>query len=45
MLTLMPAQWINPATLNVSLPSGIVEGVSGEVAVEGTFYNEATFIS
>ncbi|KAI0787785.1 oxidative stress survival Svf1-like protein [Fomes fomentarius] len=38
-------QWINPGTLNVSLPSGIVEGLSDEVAVEGTLYIEATFIS
>ncbi|TFK82074.1 oxidative stress survival Svf1-like protein [Polyporus arcularius HHB13444] len=38
-------KWLNPATLHVKLPSGIIEGVSGEVDVEGTFYNEATFIS
>ena len=41
----MALQWVNPGTLHVNVPSGIIEGVSGDVAVEGTFYNEATYIS
>ncbi|PCH42390.1 oxidative stress survival Svf1-like protein [Wolfiporia cocos MD-104 SS10] len=38
-------QWYNPAKLNVHLPSGLIEGVDGEVELEGMLYNEATFIS
>ncbi|OBZ72195.1 Survival factor 1 [Grifola frondosa] len=35
-------QWHNPATLNVSIPSGIIPGESGEVKIDGWLYNEAT---
>ncbi|KAI0359978.1 oxidative stress survival Svf1-like protein, partial [Trametes cingulata] len=38
-------QWQNPATLHVNVPAGIIPGVSDKVEVEGTLYNEATFIS
>ncbi|KAI0833335.1 oxidative stress survival Svf1-like protein [Trametes gibbosa] len=38
-------QWQNPSTLHVSLPAGIIPGVSDKVEVEGELYNEATFIS
>ncbi len=36
---------MNPATLNVTLPAGLIEGVSDKVEVEGTLYVESTFIS
>lgn len=39
------SQWQNPSTLHVSLPAGIIPGVSDNVEVEGELYNEATFIS
>ncbi|KAI0326624.1 oxidative stress survival Svf1-like protein [Cubamyces sp. BRFM 1775] len=38
-------QWVNPATLHVNVPAGLIPGVSGTTEVEGTVYSEATFIS
>ncbi|KAI0749416.1 oxidative stress survival Svf1-like protein [Daedaleopsis nitida] len=38
-------QWCNPGTLHVKLPGGVIDDVEGEVAIEGTLYNEATFVS
>ncbi|RPD59977.1 oxidative stress survival Svf1-like protein [Lentinus tigrinus ALCF2SS1-7] len=38
-------QWYNPATLQVNVPSGLIDGVSDKVEVKGLVYNEATFIS
>ncbi|TBU55566.1 oxidative stress survival Svf1-like protein [Dichomitus squalens] len=38
-------QWLNPAKLNVSLPAGLIEGVSDTAEVEGNLYVESTFIS
>ncbi|KZT00804.1 oxidative stress survival Svf1-like protein [Laetiporus sulphureus 93-53] len=38
-------QWFNPAKLNVQVPSGLLPDVSGTVEINGTLYNEATFIS
>ncbi|KAF9003969.1 survival factor 1 [Cyathus striatus] len=38
-------QWINPATLSIKGPESIAPGLSSGLEVEGTFYNEATFIS
>ncbi|KAI0642021.1 oxidative stress survival Svf1-like protein [Trametes meyenii] len=38
-------QWLNPATLHIKLPAELVPGLSQEAEVEGTLYNEATFIS
>jgi len=36
-------QWLNPGTLSITGPESIIPG--GSKSVEGTFYNEATFIS
>ena len=38
-------QWINPVKLSVSGPDALVPGLSGGLEIEGTLYNEATFIS
>lgn len=38
-------QWINPSTLVVKGPDGILPGLSGGLEIPGTLYNEATFIS
>ncbi|QRW04098.1 survival factor 1 [Ceratobasidium sp. AG-Ba] len=36
-------QWYNPGTLSLTGPESVIPG--GSTTVEGTFYNEATFIS
>ncbi|KAG8711796.1 putative cell survival pathways protein [Ceratobasidium sp. 394] len=36
-------QWLNPGTLSLTGPESVIPG--GSTTVEGTFYNEATFIS
>jgi len=36
-------QWLNPATLKLTAPKELIE--SGEATVQGTMFNEATFIS
>ncbi|KAF9468065.1 oxidative stress survival Svf1-like protein [Collybia nuda] len=38
-------QWINPATLTIGGPDSLIPGLSGGIDVEGSMYNEATFIS
>ncbi|KAL0954562.1 hypothetical protein HGRIS_003522 [Hohenbuehelia grisea] len=38
-------QWVNPATLTVTGPDALAPGLSAGVPIEGTLYNEATFIS
>ncbi|KAM5531001.1 hypothetical protein V8D89_015328 [Ganoderma adspersum] len=38
-------QWMNPAKLTVTLPAGLIEGVSDKAEIEGTLYVESTFIS
>lgn len=36
---------MNPVKLSVSGPDALIPGLSGGLAIEGTVYNEATFIS
>jgi len=36
-------QWLNPGTLSITGPESVIPG--GSMEVEGTLYNEATFIS
>ncbi|TFK40385.1 survival factor 1 [Crucibulum laeve] len=38
-------QWINPATLELTGPEALTPELSSGVKIEGTIYNEATFIS
>lgn len=38
-------QWFNPATLKITGPEGLAAGLSQGLEVQGTLYNEATFIS
>ncbi|KAH8099925.1 oxidative stress survival Svf1-like protein [Cristinia sonorae] len=38
-------QWTNPATITITGPDAFVPGLSQGLKVEGTLYNEATFIS
>lgn len=38
-------QWINPASLYVTGPDSLIPGLSQGLAINGRFYNEATFIS
>jgi hypothetical protein len=38
-------QWTNPGKLTLTGPEALAPGLSSGVEVEGTFYNEATFIS
>ncbi|KAI0734136.1 oxidative stress survival Svf1-like protein [Fomitopsis betulina] len=38
-------QWLNPAKMSLTIPSGVIPEASGTVEVDGVLYNEATFIS
>jgi len=37
--------WINPGKLSITGPDAILPGLSGGLEIEGTIYNEATYIS
>jgi len=38
-------QWMNKATLKVTVPESVIPGESGEIFVEGDLYTEASFVS
>ncbi|CAL1716213.1 unnamed protein product [Somion occarium] len=38
-------QWLNPTTLVVTGPDALIPGLSGGLNIEGTLYNEASYIS
>lgn len=38
-------KWLNPATLKVTAPDSILPGASSGIEIQGTLYNEASFIS